>query len=67
MNTAPPPTHLHPQFVRYLEHVRFEKRLAERTCELYRQDLIKYRHCATRRPSIHYRYKPIICAPGWRA
>mgnify|MGYP003340353494 FL=1 len=41
MNTAPPPTHLHPQFVRYLEHVRFEKRLAERTCELYRQDLIK--------------------------
>jgi integrase/recombinase XerC len=26
---------------RYLDHVRFEKRLAARTCELYRQDLIK--------------------------
>ena len=32
---------LHPEVLRYLDHVRFEKRLAERTCELYRQDLIK--------------------------
>ena len=28
---------------RYLDHVRFEKRLSPRTCELYRQDLIKLR------------------------
>jgi integrase/recombinase XerC len=32
---------MHADVQRYLDHVRFEKRLAARTCELYRQDLIK--------------------------
>ncbi|MFM7000702.1 MAG: site-specific integrase, partial [Limnohabitans sp.] len=32
---------LDPLMVRYLAHVRFEKRLAERTCTLYRLDLIR--------------------------
>jgi integrase/recombinase XerC len=36
---------LHPDMQRYLDHVRFEKRLAARTCELYRQDLIKLQSC----------------------
>jgi integrase/recombinase XerC len=30
-----------PLITRYLDHVRFEKRLAERTCTLYRLDLIR--------------------------
>ena len=30
-----------PLVTRYLDHVRFEKRLAERTCTLYRLDLIR--------------------------
>ena len=30
-----------PLITRYLEHVRFEKRLADRTCTLYRLDLIR--------------------------
>ena len=30
-----------PLVVRYLDHVRFEKRLAERTCTLYQLDLIR--------------------------
>lgn len=41
MNTDTPTDPIHPQAQRYLEHVRFEKRLAERTCALYRQDLLK--------------------------
>lgn len=32
---------VHPQVLRYLDHVRFEKRLAERTCALYQEDLRK--------------------------
>lgn len=32
---------LDPLVLRYLAHVRFEKRLAERTCTLYRLDLIR--------------------------
>ncbi len=35
------PVPLHPQAQRYLDFVRFEKRLAERTCALYQQDLLK--------------------------
>ena len=34
-------TELDAEMQRYLDHVRFEKRLATRTAELYRQDLIK--------------------------
>ena len=30
-----------PLVIRYLDHVRFEKRLAERTCALYQLDLIR--------------------------
>ncbi len=46
MNTDSPLAPLHPAAQRYLDHVRFEKRLAARTCELYRQDLIKLQaHC----------------------
>ena len=30
-----------PLVTRYLDHVRFEKRLAERTCTLYQLDLIR--------------------------
>ena len=41
MKTDPAPAPLHPQAQRYLDHVRFEKRLAERTCALYLQDLLK--------------------------
>jgi integrase/recombinase XerC len=47
MKTEPPSAPLHPQVQRYLDHVRFEKRLAARTCELYRQDLIKLQACCT--------------------
>jgi len=46
MNTDSPLAPLHPAAQRYLDHVRIEKRLAARTCELYRQDLIKLQaHC----------------------
>jgi integrase/recombinase XerC len=41
MNQALDSVVLDDQLQRYLDHVRFEKRLAARTCELYRQDLIK--------------------------
>ncbi len=41
MSTPTAPAPLHPQAQRYLDHVRFEKRLAERTCALYHQDLLK--------------------------
>ena len=30
-----------PLVTRYLDHVRFEKRLAERTCTLYQLDLTR--------------------------
>ena len=33
-----------PLVTRYLDHVRFEKRLAERTCTLYRLDPVSYTH-----------------------
>jgi integrase/recombinase XerC len=36
-----PPEAAHPWVQRYLDHVRFEKRLAQRTLELYQLDLIK--------------------------
>jgi len=35
-----------PWVVRYLDHVRFEKRLAARTCVLYAQDLERLQACA---------------------
>ena len=38
-DNAPEPGPLDPLVQRYLDHVRFEKRLAERTCTLYRLDL----------------------------
>ena len=38
-DTAPGPGPLDPLAQRYLDHVRFEKRLADRTCTLYRLDL----------------------------
>lgn len=41
MSPAASSIDLHPQAQRYLDHVRFEKRLAERTCALYQQDLLK--------------------------
>ncbi|MEY2804972.1 MAG: hypothetical protein RL657_2308 [Pseudomonadota bacterium] len=37
----PPAVTLHPQMHRYLDHIRFEKRLSERTCALYVEDLRK--------------------------
>jgi integrase/recombinase XerC len=38
-NTSLASVSLDPLVLRYLDHVRFEKRLAERTCTLYRLDL----------------------------
>jgi integrase/recombinase XerC len=38
-SSPPPSATLDPLALRYLDHVRFEKRLAERTCTLYRLDL----------------------------
>ncbi len=38
---------LEPLVIRYLDHVRFEKRLAERTCALYQLDLIRLVDMAT--------------------
>ncbi len=39
---------LHPLMQRYLDHVRHEKRLADRTCDLYLADLLKLQaHCAS--------------------
>ncbi|MDI9329748.1 MAG: tyrosine recombinase XerC [Alphaproteobacteria bacterium] len=41
MSAERSPPSLPPQLLRYLDHVRFEKRLAERTCALYTEDLRK--------------------------
>lgn len=41
MQPDPAPIQLHPQMQRYLDHARFEKRLSDRTCALYLEDLRK--------------------------
>ena len=45
-DAAPGSGPLDPLALRYLEHVRFEKRLADRTCILYRLDLERLVHMA---------------------
>jgi integrase/recombinase XerC len=41
------PEAIDPLVLRYLDHVRFEKRLADRTCTLYKLDLIRLADMAT--------------------
>ena len=60
-------TELDAEMQRYLDHVRFEKRLATRTAELYRQDLIKL-HALCKAASVApLQVQPHHVRGGWRA
>ena len=51
---------------RYLEHVRFEKRLAERTSTLYSLDLQKLSELALEAKLDLVQVQTRMCAGGWR-